>query len=80
MQHNHVRVPGFGCTYVKELEHSVGIGSVFSLKFVKKNDIRTFTTGGPTLMFPLEAGRAKVSVGKSHTVLDFNNFLLIRIR
>lgn len=77
MHHNHVRVPGFGCTYVKELEHSVGAGAIFSLQFVKKDDFRTFFTDGPTLMFPLEAGRAKLTVGKSVLSLDFNDFLLI---
>jgi len=77
MPHEHIRVPGFGCTYVKELERSVGPGATFSLQFVKKGDSRTFESSGPMLAFPLEAGRVSVAIGKKSSELDFNSFQLI---
>lgn len=79
MPHNHIRVPGFGCTYVKELLQSVGEGSTFFLQFVKKDDYRSFTSLGPTLLFPLEAGRGEVRVGKSSSVLDFSSYQFIPV-
>ncbi len=74
MQHNHIRVPGFGCTYVKELAYSSGVGAKFSLQFVRKGETRALTAEGPTLVFPLEAGRTDLFIGKTSFNLDFSSY------